>query len=269
MGATVRCLLTYLRPYRPRLLVVSALVILTTAGNLAAPILLGRAIDNYIIPVLAWFDQTCLGDLSHLFGCRCGQYYARATHGWDLQGLVADIRAQLFTHLQTLSMAYHDRHRVGDLMSRVSNDTDAINRALSDGLIEFTTNILLLGGIMISMFVLKWQLALGTLTVIPIMLWITGGVTKRSRAAFRQMQRNLGTMNVVMEENIAGVRVVKAFAREADTLAQFTEASSAYRKVGITADVITAALVNVYHNDDHYDCGDGFVGGLAFDPQHC
>ncbi|HRW06947.1 MAG TPA: ABC transporter ATP-binding protein, partial [Caldilineaceae bacterium] len=104
------------------------------------------------------------------------------------------------------------------------------------------SNILLLGGIMVAMFVLNWQLAIGTVTVIPIMLWITGWVTKRSRIAFRQVQRNLGMMNAVMEENIAGIRIVKAFTREADTLAQFSEASAAYRKVGVRADIITAAL---------------------------
>ena len=78
------------------------------------------------------------------------------------QRFVASLRTQLFSHIQSLSMAYHDRHRVGDLMSRVSNDTDAINQALSNGLIEFTTNILLLGGIMVAMFFLNWQLAIGT-----------------------------------------------------------------------------------------------------------
>jgi ABC-type multidrug transport system fused ATPase/permease subunit len=242
-GKTIRRLLTYLRPYRARLLFVTGLVLLSTAGNLAGPILLGRAIDNYVIP----------GDLTGLTGLALtmlaiylGIGLCAITQGILMvgigQGLVSDIRAQLFGHLQTLSMDYHDRHRVGDLMSRVSNDTEAINRALSDGLIEFTTNILLLGGILVAMFLLNWQLALGTVTVIPIMLWITAWVTKRSRVAFRQVQRNLGTMNAIMEESIAGIRVVKAYAREADTLAQFSEASSAYRKVGVTADVITAAL---------------------------
>ncbi|MCB0062919.1 MAG: ABC transporter ATP-binding protein, partial [Caldilineaceae bacterium] len=242
-GKTIRRLLTYLRPYRARLLFVAGLVILSTAGNLAGPILLGRAIDNYVIP-------GNLPGLTHLAAIMLAIYLGigvcAITQGMLMvgigQGLVSDIRAQLFAHLQTLSMAYHDRHRVGDLMSRVSNDTEAINRALSDGLIEFTSNILLLGGIMISMFVLNWQLALGTVTVIPIMLWITGWVTKRSRIAFRQVQRNLGTMNAVMEENIAGIRIVKAFAREADTLEQFADASAAYRKVGVQADIITAAL---------------------------
>jgi ABC-type multidrug transport system fused ATPase/permease subunit len=127
----------------------------------------------------------------------------------------------LFAHVQTLSMAYHDHHRVGDLMSRLSNDTEAINRVLTNGLIEFTTNILLLGGIMVSMFLLNWQLALGVMLVLPLMLYITVVVTRYSRKAFREVQAKLGSLNAVMEENIAGVRVVKAFAREEDTIKQF------------------------------------------------
>jgi ATP-binding cassette subfamily B multidrug efflux pump len=158
------------------------------------------------------------------------------------QRLVADIRAVLFKHIQSLSMAYHDNHRVGDLMSRVSNDTEALNSALSNGLTEFSSNILMFGGIMISMYWLNWQLALGTTLILPIMLWITGEVTRRSRQSFRNVQRNLGALNTVMEENIAGLRVVKAFAREADTVEKFMAANAASRDAGIKADVIIASL---------------------------
>ena len=158
------------------------------------------------------------------------------------QHFVAELRRRLFSHIQTLSMAYHDHHQVGDLMSRVSNDTDAINQAISDGLIEFTSNILLLGGIMIAMFLLNWQLALGTATLLPIMLAITAWVTQYSRKAFREVQTNLGNLNSVMEENIAGIRVVKAFAHEEATFEKFLGANAQYRQAGIRADVITAAL---------------------------
>ena len=70
-------------------------------------------------------------------------------------------------------MAYHDRHKVGDLMSRVTNDSEAINQVLSNGLITFITNILTLGGIMVMMFVLNWPLAIGTLILLPLMVFIT------------------------------------------------------------------------------------------------
>ena len=158
------------------------------------------------------------------------------------QRLIADVRAELFNHLQVLSMAYHDHHKIGDLMSRVTNDSEAINQVLSNGLIAFITNILSLGGIMVSMFLLNWQLAIGTLILLPLMVYFTVLVTRRSRVAFREVQQNLGNMNAVMEENIAGIRVVKAFARASDTIVQFEAANAANRKSGIKADIITAAL---------------------------
>ena len=222
---------------------VALLVIVNTFTGLAGPVLLGVAIDGYVIP----------GDVSGLAQVvlqMLGLYLiggvALIVQGVLMVGvgqrLVADIRAELFAHIQTLSMAYHDRHRVGDLMSRVANDTEAINRVLSNGLIAFTTNVLLLGGIMVAMFVLNWQLAMGTLIILPLMLFITGKVTQRSRVAFREVQRNLGALNAVMEESIAGIRVVQAFARESETAAEFAVVNAVNREAGIKAEIITAAL---------------------------
>ncbi len=240
---TIRRLLHYLRPYRARLILVGGLVLISTGLNLAGPIMLGRTIDNFIIGG----DATGLTRYALLiFAVYVGVGIATMIEGLLMvkigQGLVGDIRAQIFAHLQMLSMSYHDQHRVGDLMSRVANDSEAINRALSDGLIEFTTNILLLGGIMVAMFFLSWQLAIGTLIILPIMLYITGQITKLSRTYFRQVQRELGGMNSIMEENIAGIRVVKAFAQEAATIDKFRVASASYREVGTKADVIIAIL---------------------------
>jgi ATP-binding cassette subfamily B protein len=224
-------------------MVVAVLVIISTSASLAGPILLGQAIDGFISTEnLAGLARIAVLMLSiFLLGS-----LASVIHGILMvtigQRLIADIRAELFTQLQTLSMRYHDQHKVGDLMSRVTNDTEAINQVLSNGLITFITNILTLGGIMVSMFILNWQLAIGTLILLPLMVYITTIVTRRSRVAFREVQRNLGTMNAVMEENIAGIRVVKAFARAEDTIAQFEATNDANRQSGIKADIITAAL---------------------------
>jgi ATP-binding cassette, subfamily B, multidrug efflux pump len=236
-------LLNYLGPYRPTLLLVALLVLIVTAANLLGPILVGRAIDNYVVPR----DLPGLLRLSLiLLGVYLVAGVASILQGMLMvnvaQGLVADIRSELFAHLQHLSMAFFDRRPVGDLMSRVSNDTDTINSTLSNGLIEFTTNILTLGGIMVAMFFLNWQLAIGTLILLPIMLWITGEVTRRSRVLFRNVQRNLGTLNAEMEENIAGLRAIQAFAREEETLTEFRQINAANRDAGIKADVIIAAL---------------------------
>lgn len=241
--STVRRLLSYLRPFWRQLVLVAVLAIFGTLGSLAGPILLGRAVDQYI----ASGDKPGLSrTVLLMLGVYLGSWMAGTIQGLLMvkigQQFVASLRARLFGHVQFLSMAYHDHHRVGDLMSRISNDTDAINQALSNGLIEFTTNILLLGGIMVAMFFLNWQLALGTLLVLMLMLYTTGKITHYSRQAFRTVQRDLGMVNNVMEEHISGIRVIKAFAREADSFDQFVESNTAYRKSGTQADIITSAL---------------------------
>jgi len=241
--SAVKRLFLYTRPYAARLIVVAVLVVVSTLSRLAGPILFGIAIDQYI-------HTNNLAGLARIAPVMLGVFLlggmASIIHGIIMVGVgqrvIADVRAELFTHLQALSMAYHDHHRVGDLMSRVTNDSEAVNQVLSNGLITFITNVLTLGGIVVSMFVLNWQLAIGTFIVLPLMVSITMLVTRRSRVAFREVQRNLGNMNAVMEESIAGIRVVKAFARAKDTVAQFETANAANRKSGVKADIITAAL---------------------------
>jgi len=240
---TLRRLSEYLRPYHKHLVAVTILVIIATLLGLAGPIILGQAIDQYVV----FNDEAGLMRMSLLMlGVYLAQGIFTVIHGVLMirvgQHFVADIRSTLFNHFHKLSMDYHDQHRVGDLMSRVSNDSEAINQILSNGLIQFTTNILSLGGIMIAMFLINFPLAVGTVTILPIMLFLTGQVTRRTREAFRGMQLNLGRMNAIMEENIAGIRAVKAYARESGAVDKFQEASIDYRKAGIRADFITAAL---------------------------
>jgi len=240
---TLRRLSDYLKPYHGRLLLVSALVVLATILGLVGPALLGRAIDQYVVHhdidglltitlvmVAVYLAQGLFTAIHGIIMTRVGQHF------------VADIRAALFHHFQALSMDYHDRHRTGDLMSRISNDSETINQILSNGLIQFTTNVLSLGGIMVAMLLLNLPLAIGTLIILPIMLFITSQITERTRVAFRGMQKNLGVLNAVMEENITGIRAVQAYAQENAAISQFQDASQAYRKVGIRADFITAAL---------------------------
>ena len=240
---TLRRLADYLKPYHARLILVALLVVVATLFGLIGPALLGRAIDQYVV----------FGDLDGLLeialvmlGVYLAQGLFTVIHGVIMirigQHFVADIRMALFRHYQALSMDYHDRHRTGDLMSRIANDSETINQILSNGLIQFTTNILSLGGIMVAMLLLNLPLAIGTLIILPVMLWITSQITERTRKAFRGMQKNLGWLNAVMEENITGIRAVQAYAQEDAAIAQFQDASQAYRAVGIRADFITAAL---------------------------
>jgi ATP-binding cassette subfamily B protein len=217
--------------------------VISTISGLAGPILLGIAIDEYIIPgdIPGLLRTAILMLVIYVLGGLAAMIHGVVMVGIG-QRLVADIRAELFAHIQRLSIAYHDRHRVGDLMSRVTNDTESINQVLSNGLVQFITNIMLLVGILVAIFLLNWQLAIGVVILLPLMVFITMQVTQRSRVAFREVQRNLGALNVVMEENISGIRVVKAFAHATDTVAHFEDVNATNRQSGIKADIITAAL---------------------------
>ncbi|MAZ54118.1 MAG: hypothetical protein CMO31_08945 [Trueperaceae bacterium] len=242
-GSVVKRLLRYLTPYRPKLVVVAVFVVLSTLLTLLGPVLFGRAIDSHIIPGdLTGLKKLLLSMLAVYVGAGIIGIVQSVLMVGIGQQLVKDVRSELFGHLQKLSLDFHDHHSTGDLMSRVSNDTEAINQTLSNGLIDFTSNILLFGGIMIAMFVLSWPLALGTVTVLPIMVFLTTRVTNMTRSAFRGVQRHLGRLNGAMEEDISGIRTLQAFAAEKASQARFEATAMDYRRVGVRADIITAAL---------------------------
>lgn len=240
---TLLRLIRYLMPYRLAITGVSLLVVLSTLLSLAGPILIGVMVDRFIIP-------SDLPGLLRMAWLLLAVYLASSAvttlYGMVMiniaQRLILDIRSDLFGHVQTLSMAYFDAHESGDLMSRITNDTEAINRVLSNGMVQLVSSVLQLAGILIAMFALSWQLALGSMLVLPLVMMITGAITARTRTAFRHVQRNLGAVNAFAEENIAGVRVVRTFAREAETIAQFREVNEKNRDAGIKAERITALL---------------------------
>ena len=240
---TIKRVFGYARPYQGRLILVSVLVIINTLASLAGPILIGKAIDDSVaVGDLAGLLQTGLAMLVvYLVGGAAAIVYG-ILMVTIAQKMVAVMRADLFGHLQTLSMAFHQQHQAGDLMSRVTNDTEAINRVFTNGLIEFVTNILQLAGIMVAMFLLNWQLAIGTLIIMPMMVLITMFITRLSRAAFREVQFNLGALNAAAEESISGIRVVQAFSRAEDTIAHYEKVNAANRKSGVRANIITASL---------------------------
>lgn len=241
---TLRQLLAYLKPYTLQIAGVFVLVIISTLLTLAGPLLIGRAIDLYIVP----------GDfagLTRIAIILLGVYLAASVFSGAYalmmvriaQKLILDIRSDLFRHLQTLSMTYFDEHETGDLMSRITNDTDTINRVLSGGLTQLAANLLQVAGIFIAMIALSWQLALSSLIILPLMMGLTGLIASRSRSAFRDVQRNLGLLNANAEENISGVRVVQAFAREQETIRQFRAVNEQNREAGVRAERIVALLM--------------------------
>ncbi len=234
-GALTR-LLSYLRPFRLQLGIVVVLVVISTLLSLIGPYLIGVAIDKFI----GTGDIDGLLRISLLMlGTYLAQTLTSMGSGWIMvtvaQKVLKNLRKELFEHLQTLSLSFFDRRPTGDLMSRLTNDIDAINQALTLNVTQLITSLLTSVGVLVIMFRLNVWLAIGSLLVFPIMIGITAFVAKRTRSGFRSLQMNMGRLNANMEETISGERVVIAFSQQKPSLENFDRINYAVRDTGIQA----------------------------------
>jgi ATP-binding cassette subfamily B protein len=245
-------LLPYLNPFKMILALVLVFVLVYTLLGLIGPYLMGLAIDRYIAlqdaPGLAkialWMLVIYL--LNNLF---------QAISAWLMsdvsQRALKQLRKDLFSHLQTLPISFFDKNSAGDLMSRLTNDIDAINQAVSQNVIALLASVLSLAGILIAMFVLDKWLALASLLVVPIMFWFTQFVAKYTRRGFRDLQNHLGQLNGVMEEAISGQKVVKAFRRNESAVETFRRSNAEVFRAGVAANnyaLLLMPLTNVLGN---------------------
>ena len=159
------------------------------------------------------------------------------------QRALKQLRGDLFGHLQRLPLSFFDQRPAGELMSRLTNDIDAINQAVSQNITALLASVLSMVGILIAMFLLDWWLALASLLVVPIMLWFTSFVAKYTRRGFQRLQKDLGQLNGVMEESISGQKVVKAFRRNDSVIAQFRASNQAVYDAGVYANTYALLLM--------------------------
>lgn len=228
--------LTYVRPHRARVAVAIALMLIQTGLIMLAPYLMKVAIDTTIpqgdvaglATLAAWTGLTYLG----LYFSDMGQ---KVLLGWVGQRALTDLRADLFEHLQALSLGFHDRQIVGVTVSRVINDVAEINQLLSEGLITLLGDLLVLGGIVVVMVSLSPTLALMTFAVLPIMALATLFFARRARAAYRETRSKVAAVVGDLAEDIAGVRVIQAFAQEQASRERFERINEANREATIGA----------------------------------
>ena len=232
----LRRLTSYLAPYGWALLAVVVSVVVSTGFGLVGPFLIAKTIDGAIA-------QKSVRGLGQMAIALLGVY----TGGWFLQALQAtimarvsqnamrDLRKQLFEHMQTLSLRYFDRHPHGDLMSRLTNDMTSLTNVLTQNATQLVSGLLSLGGILVMMFVLNFWLALASMIVFPLMMGLVAFVGKRTRQRFRDLQRDMGTLNGQVEEMYSGQRVIVSFGREGATLERFNKANTRLMNSGIQA----------------------------------
>ena len=232
--ATVRRIKTLARltaPYKGRTALALGFLLLATAVSLAPPYLAKLAIDHGILKrdlgALSWIVVGFVVAGVATIATSAAQTYFT---GWTGERILADLRSKLFKHLQRLSLGYYERNRAGVIISRLTNDVEALDQLVTDGVTSLVQNSLTLVGTAVILFFLDWRLALATLVVLPAMTWATALFRKRSARAYRAVRERLGLVTATLAEDISGMRVVQAFTREARNERKFKEVNQRYRK---------------------------------------
>ncbi|NJP08822.1 MAG: ABC transporter ATP-binding protein [Leptolyngbyaceae cyanobacterium RU_5_1] len=149
------------------------------------------------------------------------------------QGVAFDLRNRIFSKIQNLSFSYHDQAQTSQLLTRMTSDIEQIRTFLGTSLIQVISSVVTLVSIAIILLIMNWQLALITLTVVPMAGWLLTRFLVRNGQLFRQVQEQLSDLNAVLQENLLGVRVVKAFVREPAETQRYTIMNDALVKANM------------------------------------
>jgi ATP-binding cassette subfamily B protein len=227
------------RPDKTRVSLAIAALLGATLTALAPPYLVGRTIDGVSAGntgELTWLVVAFL--VAGLLGIAFS--YAQTYYtGWTGERMLADLRNQIFRHLQRLSLGFYERNRAGVIISRLTNDVEALDQLVTDGVTSLVQNSLLLVGTAVLLFFLDWRLALATLIVMPLMAVATAWFRKRSARAYRGVRETLGAVTATLAEDIAGMRVLQTFTREQAARDNFRVVSDRYREKNMDTVVLS------------------------------
>ncbi len=218
-------------PYKRQTALALFFLFAATATALAPPYLAKLAIDDGIRQedlrvltiVVALF---VVAGVLNLATSAAQTYFT----GWTGERILADLRNKLFRHLQRLSLGYYERNRAGVIISRLTNDVEALDQLVTDGVTTLVQSTLFLLGTSVILFLLDWRLALATLTVMPLMFVATAFFRIYSARAYRAVRERLGLVTATLAEDIGGMRVIQAFRREQTNDRIFREVNAHYRE---------------------------------------
>jgi len=236
-------LFPYLAPFKMHMVVAVITMIISAASYLLGPYLVKVAIDQFIatgdLNGLNWVAGIYILNGLASWGASYGQIYALSYVG---QCILYQLRSDLFRHLQKLSLDFFNQTEAGRIMSRIQNDVSALNEMLTSGLVGSLSDVLTLGGIVIIIFTMDVRLSLLTFTVLPLMVAITLVWRARARDAYRRVRRTLAFVNASLQENISGVRVIQAFAREERNLTAFQQVSQRHLDANLRSAALSSAF---------------------------
>ncbi|OUL27780.1 ABC transporter ATP-binding protein [Nostoc sp. RF31YmG] len=215
-------------------------LLLLTVANAATPQLFRWGIDQgiaqknlqIVLYSAAWMVVAAIARGLFNFG---QSYLAEAAS----QGVAYDLRNKIFSKIQNLSFSYHDKAQTSQLLTRVTSDIEQIRTFIGTSLIQVIGAVVTLVSVAVILLVMNWQLALITLTVVPISGWLMARFVTRNERIFRQVQEQLSDLNAVLQENLLGIRVVKAFVRESTERSRYTTLNDAL----VTANMKTISAI--------------------------
>jgi ATP-binding cassette subfamily B protein len=255
---TIKRIWVYMEQQKTALISSIIFVILSTLLGILGPYMIGKIIDEYILVKDLTGTFRLLAFLAII-------YIATAVFTWlqtfMMVGVslrtIRNLRQDLFDKLQTLSLKFFDKRTQGELMSRVTNDIDSLNQALSQSVIQIFSSLLMISGVTIAMFSLNWVLAIVTLLVIPVMIYSTKKIITFSSRHYKKRQRELGELNGFIEESLSGNEIITLFGKEEKMYQQFSVVNERLRQSAKAADTVSGFLgpVNNFINN----LGLGFV----------
>jgi ATP-binding cassette subfamily B multidrug efflux pump len=234
-----RRLLRYLVPYRRAMAASLALLLAIGLLELAGPYLTKVAIDQYIVTGnwegLGPIALLYLGMLVAIFVLRYVQTYLLNCTG---QQAMHDLRVELFAHLQRMGLRFFDRHPVGALMTRLTNDIEALNEALTSGVVAIFGDVVTMVGISIVLVLLDWRLALVTFLALPLLYAVSQRLQRGLRDSYRTIRVRLARLNAYVQESVSGMPVIQLFNRERRSFERFD---------ALNADYLRASLRSVFY----------------------
>jgi len=242
--ALIARLLKYLLKYKRRFIITVVAVVVVSLTGLLPPYLLQVAIDNYM-------KNSDLAGLTFISIILVGVYlvnwvsnYQRTYQmSWMGQNMVNELRKQLFSHLQELSFSFYDRSEAGEIISRVTNDTDTLSEIFVQGVITLISDVLTLIGIVAIMLWLSIPLTLAAFLVMPALVLLMFVFQSRLRKAYRATRKKIAAVTSRFEESISGIREIQSFTREQDTMNGFRQANVENLQANVQAGKLFALLM--------------------------
>ncbi|HTO23517.1 MAG TPA: ABC transporter ATP-binding protein, partial [Spirochaetia bacterium] len=260
MGRTLRRIWSYFGGERRWLLVVTALILVDSALGMAVPFLIGKGVDaiGALPGSPGSLVRSALGTLGApayalavavfaLLAAYLGGALLQSLEGWLMAGvsqrMVRNVREGFFDKMQRLPLSFFDTRPHGDVMSRLTNDVDAVSVTVSQSAVQLMSGVVVVAGTLAIMIALNPIMAAASLLPVPLVFALTSSISRRTRRLYRAQQNALGALNGHIEETVSGIQAVKAFGREPESRVRFAQINETLRHDGARAQIWTGFLM--------------------------